>query len=230
MIRGIIFHAVAVLCVAAVSVLSAQSAPVPANNEPHHRRLLYTNDVREFDVTIPPGETAADHVHQYDMATLIVGEGTVQVSRDGQDVAAPAPSARGSVIVTELTGAPPATYRIRNTGTTAYHAIEVENMRDDGKWLTLMPLVAPGTSVLQQARAFTIYDERITADMGDVRHAHTWSTILVLLDGSFENGGIGGEEPVTLTRPGQWMTFPRAQAHTVAAVGGGAHVIEIEAR
>src|SRR5258705_10202016 len=128
MIRGIIFHAVAVLCVAAMSVLSAQLAPVPANNEPHHRRLLYTNDVRVFDVTIPPGETAADHVHQYDMATLIVGEGTLQVSRNGQDAAAPAPGARGSVIVTELTGAPAATYRIRNTGTTAYHAIEVENM------------------------------------------------------------------------------------------------------
>jgi len=229
MIRLVIFPVVAVLCAAAVSVLSAQSAPVPANNEPHHRRLLYTNDVRVFDVTIPPGETAADHVHQYDMATLIVGEGTLQVSRDGQDVAAPSPGARGSVILTEHTGAPPAMYRIRNTGTTAYHAIEMENMREDGKWLTLMPLVAPGTTVLQQTRAFTVYDEHITADMGDVRHAHTWSTIAVLLDGSFENGGIGGEEPVRLTRPGQWLTFPRAQAHTVTAVGGDAHVIEIEA-
>ena len=25
-------------------------------------------------------------------------------------------------------------YRIQNTGTTAYHAIEVENLREDGKW------------------------------------------------------------------------------------------------
>ena len=163
------------------------------------------------------------------MATLIIGDGTLQVSRNGQDVAAPAPNARGSVIVTEHTG-PPATYRIRNTGTTDYHAIEVENMREDGKWLTLMPLTAPGTSVLQQTRAFTIYDEHITPDMGEVRHAHTWSTIVVLVDGSFENGGIGGEEPVRLTRPGQWLTFPRAQAHTVTAVGGDAHIIEIEAR
>ena len=217
------------VCAAAVSVLSAQSGPVFANNEPHHRRLLYTNDVRVFDVTIPPGETAADHVHDYDMATLIVGDGTLQISRNGQNVAAAAPNALGSVVVTEHTGNPPTRYRIQNTGTTPYHAIEVENMREDGKWLTLVPLTAPGTSVLQQSRAFTIYDEQLTPDMGEVRHVHTWSTIVVLVSGSFENGGIGGEAPVRFTRPGQWVPFPRAQAHTVSAVGGDARIIEIEA-
>jgi hypothetical protein len=223
------FVPVAVVCAAAV-VLSAQSPPTAANNEPHHKRLVYTNDIRVFDVTIPPGEATSDHVHEYDMATLIVGDGTLRVSRNGQDVASPAPNARGSVIVTEHTGAAATMYRIQNTGTTAYHAIEVENLREDGKWLMPMPLDAPGTSVLQQTRAFTIYDEHLKVDMGDVRHAHTWSTIIVLVDGSFENGGIGGEAPVRLTRTGQWLTLPRAQAHTVSAVGGDAHIIEIEAR
>lgn len=219
----------AVLCAAAVSVLSAQSAPVSANNEPHHRRLVYTNDIRVFDVTIPPGDATADHLHEYDMAILIIGDGTLRISRNGQDVSAPDPGARGSVIVTEHTGAP-ATYRIQNTGTTAYHAIEVENMREDGRWLTLMPLTAPGSSVIQQTRAFAVYAEHLKVDMGEARHAHTWSTIVVLVDGTFENGGIGGEEPVRLQRPGQWLTLPRAQAHTVSAVGGDAHIIEIEAR
>jgi hypothetical protein len=217
---------VGVACLAAASVLFAQGS---INQEAHHKRLVYTNDIRVFDVTIPPGDATADHVHEYDMATLIVGDGTLRISRNGQDVTAPAPNARGSVIVTEHTGAP-ATYRIQNTGTTDYHAIEVENMREDGKWLTPMPLTTPGTSVLQQTRAFTIYDEHVKVDMGEMRHAHTWSTIIVLVDGAFENGGIGGEAPVRLTGPGQWLTFPRFQAHTVSAVGGDAHIIEIEAR
>ncbi len=229
MMRLVAAPGVAVLCAAAVSVLSAQSAPVPANNEPHHRRLLYTNDIRVFDVAIPAGEATADHVHEYDNATLIIGDGALRISRNGQDVSAVVPGARGSVSVTEHTGAP-ATYRIQNTGTTAYHAIEVENLREDGKWLTLMPLTAPGTSILQQTRAFTIYDEQLKPDMGEVRHVHTWSTIVVLVGGSFENGGIGGEAPVRLTRPGEWLPFPRAQAHTVTAAGGEAHIIEIEAR
>lgn len=229
MTRRIRWAGVVVLCAAAVSALSAQSAAVPANNEPHHRRLLYTNDVRVFDVTLPPGETTADHVHEYDMATLIVGEGTLRISRNGQEVTAPAPNARGSVVVTEHTVDPPTRYRIQNTGTRPYHALEIENMREDGKWLTVMPLAAPGTSILQQTRAFTVYDERLEPDMGEVRHVHTWSTVLVLVDGVVENGGIGGEEPVRLARPGQWLPFPRAQSHTVLAVGGDARVVEIEA-
>jgi quercetin dioxygenase-like cupin family protein len=210
---------VAVLCAAAVSVLSAQSAAVPANNEPHHKRLLYTNDVRMFDVTIPPGETTADHLHEYDMATLIIGGGALRISRNGQDVAATPPNARGSVIVTEHTGAP-ATYRVQNTGTMDYHALEIENVRDDGKWVTPMPWSIEGTSILQH----------LTPAMAEVRHTHTWSTIAVLVDGTFENGGIGGEEPVRLREPGRWITLPRAASHTVSAVGGDAHIIEIEAR
>jgi quercetin dioxygenase-like cupin family protein len=220
---------VAVLCAAAVSVLSAQSAAVPANNEPHHKRILYTNDIRMFDVTVPSGAATADHVHEYDMATLIIGDGTLRISRNGQDVAAPFPNARGSVIVTEHTGAP-ATYRIQNTGTTDYHVLEVENVREDGKWVTPMPWNIEGTSVLQQTRAFTIYDEHLKPDMGEVRHTHTWSTIVILVEGAFEHGGIGGEEPVRYRRPGQWVTIPRAASHTVSAVGGDAHIIEIEAR
>src|SRR5258705_9181570 len=148
MMRLTIVLCVAVLYAAAVSVLSAQSAAVPANNEPHHKRLLYTNDVRMFDVTIPPGETTVDHLHEYDMATLIIGNGALRISRNGQDVAATPPNARGSVIVTEHTGAP-TTYRIQNTGTTDYHALEIENVRDDGKWVTPMPWTVEGTSVLQ---------------------------------------------------------------------------------
>jgi quercetin dioxygenase-like cupin family protein len=229
MMRLISFLGVSVLCAAAVSVPSAQSAAQAANNEPHHKRLLYTNDVRIFDVTIPPGEVTADHVHEYDMAILIIGDGTLRISRNGQDVAAPAPNARGSVIVTEHTGAP-ATYRVQNTGTTDYHALEVENVRDDGKWLMPMPMTVEGASVLQQTRAFTIYDERLKPDMGEVRHTHTWSTIAILVDGTFEQGGIGGEEPVLLRQPGRWITLPRAASHTVKAVGGDTHIIEIEAR
>src|SRR5262245_22383745 len=117
--------------VAAASGLSAQSARMTANNEPHHKRLLYTNDVRVFDVTVPAGESVADHVHEYDMATVVIDDGPARISRNGED--APA-AGRGSVVISEQTGSP-ATYRIQNTGTAAYHAIEVENIREDGRWL-----------------------------------------------------------------------------------------------
>src|SRR5262252_4926719 len=125
--------------------VAAQSQPATA--EPHHKRLLYTNDVRIFDVVVPPGQSATDHVHDHDLATIVRGNGTLNISRNGQAVATPGPMGPGSVTITEQTGAP-ATFRIENTGTTDYHVMEVENMRDDGKWMMPQLITSAGTSVL----------------------------------------------------------------------------------
>ena len=40
----------------------------------------------------------------------------------------------------------------------------------------------------------------------------------------------GGEEPVRIQQPGQWLVLPRLQGHTVAALGGETRAIEIEVR
>ena len=188
--------------VAALAGVAAQSQP--ATSEPHHRRLLYTNDVRVFDVVVPPG-TAAEYSYDHDVAALVIGNGTASIKD------------------------PKTTFRVENTGTTDYHAIEVENMREDGKWTMPQVITAAGTSVLAQSRAFTVYDIKLAANQ-TTPHAHAWSTIAVLLSGAIEQGGIGGEEPARLRGAGQWLTLPRAQAHTLTAIGGEAHVIEIEAR
>src|SRR5947207_9568161 len=108
----------------------AQSAAVSMNNEPHHKRLLYTNDLRMWDVTLAPGESTPPFVHEYDVATVVIGDGTLNIQRNGETVAPPAPNARGSVIVTEHTGTRPTTYHIENSGDTPYRALEIENMHE----------------------------------------------------------------------------------------------------
>ena len=183
--------------------VAAQSQP--ATSEPHHKRLLYTNDVRVFDVVVPPGQSTSDYAYAHGVATVVIGSGVTSV-RDA-----------GSVI------------HVDNSATADYHAIEVENMRDDDRFLMPPVIMAAGTSVLTQSRAFTVYDVKLAADQ-TTRHEHAWSTIAVLLSGAIEQGGIGGEEPARLRGAGQWLTLPRAQAHTLTAIGGDAHVVEIEAR
>jgi quercetin dioxygenase-like cupin family protein len=216
---------VAFICAAAV--LTAQGS---INQEPHHKRVLYTNDLRMFDVTIPPGDATTDHVHEYDVATLVLGDGTLQIQRNGVAAESPAAGARGGVIDAEHTGAP-TRYRIANSGTTDYHVIEVENLREGGGWPASHPVAAPATTVLQDTRAFTIYDVRLTAGAPETTHAHPWPTVVILIDGAVEAGGIGGEEPVRLQKSGQWMFLPRELSHTLTTVGDtGAHVVEIEVR
>jgi quercetin dioxygenase-like cupin family protein len=225
MTRFIRFTSVAFLC--AATGLSAQGS---INQEPHHKRLLYTNDLRMFDVTIPPGQATGDHVHEYDMVTVIISGVTLQIQRNGQDVGAPASSAAGTVIVGEHTGAP-ATYRLSNTGTADYRVLELEDLREGGGWPASTALTAAGTSVIKDTRAFTIYDVRLKAGTPETMHAHPWPTVVILVEGAMENGGIGGEEPVRLQKPGQWLFLPRGLSHTVSAAGGGdTHVVEIEVR
>ena len=84
--------------------------------------------------------------------------------------------------------------------------------------------------MLKDTRAFTIYDVRVNAGTPQTMHAHTWPTVVILVDGGMENGGIGGEEPVRLQKPGQWMFLPRGLSHTITPIGGTAHVVEIEVR
>jgi quercetin dioxygenase-like cupin family protein len=217
---------IASLCAAAVA---AQPASDSISSEPHHKRLLYTNDLRLWEVTLLPGQATQPFVHDYDVATVVFGDGTLNIQRNGEALTPPGPTARGSVIVAEHTGAP-ATYRIENSGTTEYRAFEIENMHE-GNWPAATPLTAPGSSVLKQSRAFTAYDLALKGGDPEATHQHTGPTIIILIDGTLEQGGIGGEEPVRIRQRGQWLALPRLQSHTVAAVGtSDAHAIEIEVR
>jgi len=209
--------------------VQAQSQSASINNEPHHKRLLYTNDLRLWEVTLPPGQSTPPYRHEYDVATVVVGDGTLNIQRNGEQVSASSPNARGSVIVGEHTAAP-ATYRIENTGTTDYRAFEVENMRE-GSWPSAQPFAAPGSSVLKESRAFTIYDVVLKPGSSEVMHNHMGATIIVLLSGTVEQAGIGGTDPVRLSQLGQWLPLPRFQPHALTPVGSAdVHAIEIEVR
>ena len=192
---------IASFCAAGVLAQPALSI----NSEPHHKRLMYTNDLRFWDVTLPPGQATQPFVHDYDVATVVIGDGTLNIQRNGEAPTPPASNARGSVIVAEHTGAP-GTYRIENSGTTEYRAFEIENMHE-GNWPAATPLTAPGSSVLKQSRAFTIYDLALKAGDPEAMHQHTGATIIVLVSGTLEQGGIGGEEPVRIRSRGNGSRF-----------------------
>ena len=177
---------IASLCTLGVA---AQSAAVSIANEPHHKRLLYTNDLRLWDVTLAPGESTPPFLYDYDAATLVIGGGTVNTHHGGE------------------------TARIENSGNAPYRALEIENVHE-----------------MKQTPPFTISDLMLKVSDGAAMHQHTGATMIVLVSGTLEQGGIGGEEPVRISRPGQWLVLPRFQAHTVAAVGGNMRALEIEVR
>lgn len=168
---------------------AAQSAPVSINNEPHHRRLLYTDDLRMWDVTLAAGESTPPFLREYDVATVVIGAGTATVQNAGE------------------------TGRIDNGGTRPYRALEIENVRE-----------------MKQRPPFVITDLTLKAGDADTTHQHMGSTIVISISGTLEQDGIGGTDPVRIRQPGQWLSLPRFQAHTIRASGADAHIVEIEVR
>ena len=207
---------------------SSVHAQTPAFREPHHKQLIYSNFLRAFEVTLAPGETLADHVHQFDVATLVLGDATTVTTTGGQ-AGAPVTATTGTIVIDEYSGKPATAISVKNTGTTRYHVIEVENVREDGKFPTVAPMQGTGVSLLKSGRGFAVYETKFTA-VGQSQHAHEKAFLIIRAEGTVENGGIGGEEPVKMTRPGQWIAMPAAANHYLAGPDGPARGIEIEVR
>ena len=209
-------------------VLLGQAAP-SVNEDPSHKRLLYTAHLRMFDVTLAPGGSTLDHSHDHDLVTVAVGEATVRTRMPGGEWSEPRSVASGAVDVAGYTGAP-AVHRIENVGKTPYRAFAIENLRD-AKWTTPQLITAPGTKLLEQSRSFAVYDVRLTASAPKTSHVHQQPTVVMLMAGGVEVQGGGGESEFRMETPGRWFPSQWDQPHTLTLVGrDDAHVVEVEAR
>jgi hypothetical protein len=70
--------------VASATPVLAQSA-LTMNQESHHERLTYIRNMRVFQLTLAPGESTADHLNDYDVATVPIVAGTTRIRRAGQE-------------------------------------------------------------------------------------------------------------------------------------------------
>jgi quercetin dioxygenase-like cupin family protein len=226
--RGIASTLVATL-LCGVGVLG-QSEVVPVTSEPRHRQMLATAHVKVLDVKIPPGDTTLDHSHDRDLATVSIDTATTRTRSPGTDWSAPRPRPFGSVGLTEYTGKP-GVHRVENHDTTAYHLIAIENGRDAGQWSAPKPVTAPGTTLNQQGRAFTVYDVRLSADTPRSAHVHDVPTLVVLLAGAIANQEGSSAKPARASAVGQWFLAPAGGRHELSIAGAAdAHLIEVEAR
>jgi hypothetical protein len=213
------------------ATLFAQSAgPVTMNNESHHERLTYLRHMRVFEANIPAGAATADHRHDHDVTSIVLGDATTRSRRVGEEWTAPRTRTPGTAETTTYTGAP-VTHRTENAGTAPLRLFVVENLRDGG-WSSPAALAAPGTTLRQEDRSFAVYDVRLNAATPRTTHAHQNPSFVFLMTGAVQVQGGGGESEFRLEQTGRW--FPSSgpdQPHTLAFVGtGDAHVICVEAR
>jgi len=207
-----------------------QSAPI-MNQEPHHERLTYIRHMRVFQLMLAPGESTADYVLDHDGAIVALTDGTIRLHRAGAAPRGPENVTPGRADLGQFTGEP-VTQRLENAGTAPLRAIVVENLRDRG-WTTPPALMAPGTSLLQENRAFAVYDMRLNAAAPRTNHTHQNPSFIFLVSGAVQAQGGGGESEFRMDQTRTWW-FPGSgpdQPHTIELVGGGeARVICVEAK
>jgi hypothetical protein len=98
--------------------------PVAVEQEPHHRVIFENQYVRVLDVVLHPGETTLFHRHALDNVPIQLSDATVERQFPGEDWAA-SPAKEGSVGFVGGSKSP-YIHRIRNTGATVFHVVDVE--------------------------------------------------------------------------------------------------------
>lgn len=217
----------------------AVAAQVSLSKEPHHKVTFENAQFRILDVNIPAGQTADEHRHDLDIATVAMTNGPdTRIQVTGQPWGAPAHRAVGDARVTEYSGKP-RSHKIENVGKTPYQLFAVENLHQGG-WSTAMAASGLGTTMTAESRAFRLYDVRLATATAQTSHTHLVPTIAVLISGKVMSDGPDKQAKANapaavglkqLDQPGQWVLIPSGDTHHLVRLGtSDARVVEIEVR
>ncbi len=150
------------------AIQRATEQAVWVRNEPKHHLLFENDDVRVYDVIVPPGEATLFHVHAVDYVYVVLGDATLKSELQGQqptDLAA----TRGEVRFTRG----PITHRIQNVGATPFHNITVELLRPPSATPAVLPAPpwkGPESTVLENDR---VRITRLVLDAGRTTATYT---------------------------------------------------------
>ena len=197
----------------AATVVATAQAPIPVEKEPRHRTVFADRALRVLDVTIPFGDTTLEHTHVHDLATICIEGADTRSKAPGEDFGPVRMRAVGTPNVTEYAGKP-GTHTVRTVGMGRYRLLAVENLKTSGWSTAADAVVAPATKVVQETRAFRVYEVRLGPDEPQVPHTHARAAVVIL-------PATAGFEVIAPGKP---------HLLTAARAGGAATIMEIELR
>lgn len=222
-----------------VVAAASLAAQVPLLKDPHHRVTFENPQLRILDVNIPPGGKSLDHRHELDIATISMSNGTTtRISTGGQPAANRPSRPLGDATVAEYAGKAQS-HLIENVAKSPYQLFAVENLKTSG-WSTGASASGLATKMIQESRAFRLYDINLSTDTSQTSHTHAVPTVAVLISGLVMSDGPDTQAKANpgapvglkqLTQPGQWILIPSGDTHHIVRLGvGNARVVEIEVR
>lgn len=221
--------------VTAVSI----AAQVPLTKDPSHRVTFENPQLRILNVNIPPGQKSLDHRHELDIATVSMSNGTNTRIQTGGQPAENRPSRPlGNATVAEYAGKAQS-HTIENLARSAYQLFAVENLKTSG-WSTAPAASGLATKMIQESRAFRLYDVNLSKGTSQTSHTHAVPTVAILINGLVMSDGPDAKAKANpgapiglkqLTQPGEWIYVPSGDTHHIVRLGvGDARIVEIEVR
>lgn len=217
----------------------AAAAQVPFGEDAWHKIVYENAQMRLFSVNVAPGSTTDEHRHDFDIATVSMNEGTETRTRTGTQPWTTRPiRPLGNISVNDYTGAP-GSHRVENVGKRPYQLFAIEN-RKKGGWSTGPAATGIGTKLLQESRAFRLYDVQLSLAASQATHTHAVPMVAILIRGKVMSDGPDTQAkafapaPVGLRQldsPGQWIVVPGGDRHHLVRLGTtDAQVVEVELR
>lgn len=111
------------------ALLAAQNtsdpAPVPVEQEPHHRTVLKNEYVLVMHVTLPEGERSLYHIHDHDRVSVELSSASVSQQKWHEPEGQSGPSKPGDISAPTV-GASPLVHRIHNFGPGNFEVVDIE--------------------------------------------------------------------------------------------------------
>jgi len=204
------------------------AAQVPVHLEPRHPVAFENETLRVLNVNIEAGDTTLDHIHAYDIAIVCVSGCEIRTRPLGGDWGDWQSRTPGQLFLNVNAGHP-STHK-HQAGNSHYHVISVENLRQSD-WSQDLPTSGLAPKLVNETRAFQIYDVRLGAGDAEANHVHTHAVVAILVSGEVVVDGKDQQLSKGVGHSHEWSVTPAGTAHHIANRGTTeAHVVEIEVR
>jgi len=156
------------------SIALAQQAPVPVEQEPHHRVVLKNDSVVVMRVTLAPGESTLYHTHSHDRAAVELSDTTITQQEPG------APEGRKETLKpgdvrASTRGEAPYSHRVKDVGANPFDVIDVELLERPKQ--PSAPVA--GANVVAENPSARIYKWTLAPGAVSIMHTHARPYLIV---------------------------------------------------
>ena len=200
------------------------SAPVPVEQEPHHRLVLKNDNLLVLRVILQPGESSAYHVHSVDDVAVWLGNTSAAQQLPNEPESAPVEQKLGNITLRTLRETP-FTHRVHNVGKGLFDVLDVEILQRPER-----PSSAVAGPVAGENPSARVYKWTLAPGGATPMHTHERPYLIVAATGfNLKMTAPDGQSAAHEIKPGDFHWVTSKVTHSLANAGTSeGQIVEIE--